>query len=59
MTKQFYFKQFSVAEVRSLVLFDSLIKSGATTLGQSRPGNNGNEGVHSISQSSSNAETYP
>ena len=89
--KQFYFKQFNLALVRSLhvktVLFrviqfsismqfkcknSKLLKPwlssiwsinwtllGATTLGQSGPGSNGNKGVLSIPQSSSNTRTSP
>ena len=54
MPKHFYFKQFSLAYVHSLVLFDPLSDStlsGATTPGQSGPGSDGNEGELCIPQS--------
>ena len=50
MSKQFYFKQFSLAYVRSLV---HLTLPDATTSGKSRPGTDGNEWVLRIPQSSS------
>ena len=51
--------QFSIS--MPLVLFNPLIGSlsGATTLGQSGPGSDGNKGVLRISQSSSIAVTSP
>ena len=54
MSKNFYFKQFSLALVNKLVLFDPLIGSisGATTPSQSGPGSDGNERVLRIPQSS-------
>ena len=45
MTKQFHFKQFTLAYLRSLVLFDTETLSGATTPGQSGPGSDDKEGV--------------
>ena len=56
MSKQFCFNQFSLAQVHSLVLSDwpiDRVLSGATTVGQSGPGTDGNEGVLHIPQSSS------
>ena len=54
MSKQLYFKQFSLAQVHYLVLFDLQIGLlGATTQGQSGPESDGNERVLGISQSSS------
>ena len=67
MSKQFYFKQFCLAEICSLnaktvpsqpMQFSSIwpidrTLSGATTPGQSGPGSNGKEGVLCIPQSSS------
>ena len=57
MLKQFYFNQFSLASVRSLVLIEQFDRtlSAATTLGPSGPGRDGNEGILRIHQSSSNA----
>ena len=50
MSKQFYFKQLSLAWVHSLVLFDPLIEpyQELPLLGQSGPGRDGSEGVHSF-----------
>ena len=74
MLKQFYFKQFSLAKVQT-VLFQTVqfnmstqyssvspidrTLSDATIPGQSRPGSDGNEGVLRISQSSSITGTSP
>ena len=46
----FYFEQFSLAYVRSLVLFEPIDRtlSDATIPGQSEPGSDGNKGVHRI-----------
>ena len=54
MSRQFYFKQFSLAKLQfsSIGLIDRTL-SGATTPGQSGPGSDGNEGVLRIPQSSS------
>ena len=49
MSKQSDFKQFNLAQVHSLVLFDPQIRP---YLGQSGLGSNGNEEVLSIPQSS-------
>ena len=77
--KQFSFKQFNLAYVRSLnikivlfqaiqfsisIQFSSILPiyrtlSGAITLGQSRPGSDGNEGVLRIPQGSSITGTSP
>ena len=71
MSKQFSFEQFSLAYVtslnaktvnsrnHSLDLFDPYIGplSGATTLGQSGPGSDGNKGVLRIPQSICITET--
>ena len=53
MSKQSYFKQFSLALVHILVL------SSATTPSQSRPGSNSNEGVLHIPQRFSITGTLP
>ena len=61
MSKQFFFKQFSLALVHnfsSIWLIDRTL-SGATTPGQSGPGSDGNEGVLHIPQSSSITEASP
>ena len=54
MSKQFYFKQFSLALAHNFGLFSPLIGSlsGATTHGQSGPWCNGNEGVLNITGTS-------
>ena len=59
--KQFYTKQFSLECVQSNSSIWSIDEtlSGATTLGQSGPGSDGNEGVACITQSSSIAEASP
>ena len=60
MSKHFYFKQFSLAKVHSLVLFDpDRNVSGVTTTGQSGPGSDGSDGVLCIPQSSSITGTSP
>ena len=54
--KRFYFKQFSLAFVHSLVLFDPKIRLYQVVrlwVGQSGSGSDGNEGVPSIHQISS------
>ena len=60
MSKQFYFKQFSLAKVQfsSIWPIDRTL-SGATTPGQSGPGSYGNERVLRIPQSSSISGTSP
>ena len=68
MVKQFYFKQFNLALVFYLYSFQisnnsiwpiDRILLGATTLGQSGPGSDGNEGVLCILQSSCITEASP
>ena len=68
MSKQFYFKQFSLAQIRSLnaknsklknhglVLFIDRTLSGATIPGQSEPGSDGDERMFRIPQRSSITE---
>ena len=60
MSKQFYFKQFSGAQVQfsSMWPIDRAI-SVATTLGQSEPVSDSKERVLRIPQSSSNTGTLP
>ena len=53
MLKLFYFKQFSLGYIHSLVLFDPLIGlSGATSPGQNEHGSDDNKRVLHIPQSS-------
>ena len=67
MSKQFYFKQFSLNAKTvpsqttqfSFILPIDRTLSGAPTQGQSGPGSDGNEGVLYIPQSSSIPETLP
>ena len=67
MSKQFYFKQFSLAQIHSLNVKKAVNSnysidralSVATTLGQSGPGSDGNDGVLRIPQSSSITGTSP
>ena len=61
MSKQFYFKQFSLAKACSLILFDSLdrTQSGSITLGQNRPSSDGDEEVLRIPQSDSITKALP
>ena len=60
MSKQSYYKKFSLAFVQfsSIWSIDRAL-SGATTLGQSGPGMDGNEGVLRIPQNSSIHGTLP
>ena len=60
MSKQSYFKQFSLAKVQfnSIGPIDRTL-SGATTPDQSGPGSDGNEGVLRIPQSSTISGTSP
>ena len=61
MTKTFLFQaiQFTQTIQLSIRMVLVLFNSGATTLGQSRPGSNDNEGVLRIPQSSSITGTSP